>query len=252
MKIFKALKNLKSKKNIADEPIDISKQNLFKDLSRKELEKITVLMHKRVYKKGEIVFKQGYPHVVLYLLAIGEVEIFNEEAQKKTHLNTLKAGDHFGEIGLFVESTRTATAMCLTDSVLYAVSKEIFRRFVNNHPHTGIKLLLSLMHSLIQMAETYPELLLTEEILNCCNNSITLKTEFEQNQNIEIKELGLLSENKKFTVVAINDDCFMKLSKKQLKTFVNSNHKQAAKYMFTICSYLSEKISNLKNEGKTK
>ena len=48
---------------------------LFKDLSKKEIEFLTQLVHVRHFEAGEKIFKQGDPGVGMYLILNGTVDI---------------------------------------------------------------------------------------------------------------------------------------------------------------------------------
>ncbi|PID28443.1 MAG: hypothetical protein CSB55_04610 [Candidatus Cloacimonadota bacterium] len=120
-----------------------------KGLSTGELKQFSKLLHERKFKENEIIFKKGYPHAVLYIVGSGELKVILERDDSAViNLATVKKSDHFGEIGLFTESNRTATVIGKTDSVLYAVSKSDFTDFINIYPKISIKILYNISKSL--------------------------------------------------------------------------------------------------------
>ena len=115
-----------------------------KNLSKRELSLFRNLLMRRDFKKGEVIFKEGYPHAVLYLLTKGEVEIFLEKENENQVLASVTPYSEFGEIGLFIDSKRTASARCLANTSMFAISKSDFQVFVKNYPSVGIKILYNL------------------------------------------------------------------------------------------------------------
>ena len=100
-------------------------------------------LDRRTYAPGEWVFHQGYPQVVLYIVAEGEVEVVLE-GEREQAVDTLPPGAFFGETGLFVESTRTAGVRAKEPTTLLAMSQQDFRHFVQLNPRAGAKLLYGL------------------------------------------------------------------------------------------------------------
>ena len=134
-------KNLfKSKSDISH----LARIELFKELNKIELLNISKYLIERHFKKNEMIYRENYPHVVLYLIKSGQVEIFLEQTTQNKVFAVLTENKHFGEIGLFNESTRITSAKALTDCTLYAISKYDFVKFISKFPGTGIKLLFKL------------------------------------------------------------------------------------------------------------
>ncbi len=92
----------------------ILKENiLFADLSFKQLNFVTNIVHLRKYRTSEVVFRQGEMGVGMYIIASGHVNITKEETRSdKTKsengiiITKLKAGDFFGELSLVEENGR--------------------------------------------------------------------------------------------------------------------------------------------------
>ncbi len=115
--------------------------DLLKDLSNKELKQISNLLIERPYKAGEIVYKINYPHTVLYFVAEGEIKIFLEKDGEEIELIRKKKNEHFGEVGLFLEMNRTASARAEEPSLLLAMTKKEFHEFIDIYPKIGVKIL---------------------------------------------------------------------------------------------------------------
>lgn len=75
--------------------------------------------------KETLLFKGGDPSHSLYMVKIGEVEIFTQNRQgKKVRLSTLKSGNLFGEISLLFDKPRMAYAKTTRPSELLELTKE--------------------------------------------------------------------------------------------------------------------------------
>lgn len=120
---------------------ELKKFKLLKDLSKSELKQLSGFLEERRYKPGEVLFKSGYPHAVLFFVAEGEVEIYLEKDNEEIKLVKKEKNEHFGEVGLFIEIDRTANARSDGESRLLALSKKNFNDFVRLNPRGGVKIL---------------------------------------------------------------------------------------------------------------
>ena len=79
----------------------------------------------RLYKKGEILFKEGDPGNCAYLIDSGRVEIIARDIDgSKTPVAILGVGDILGEMAFIDGSPRSASAIALEDSEVVEVSKD--------------------------------------------------------------------------------------------------------------------------------
>ncbi|HOD53496.1 MAG TPA: cyclic nucleotide-binding domain-containing protein, partial [Candidatus Cloacimonadota bacterium] len=127
-------------KNLFKNKTDISQLSgmiLLKDLNKLELLNLSKYMIERHFKSGEMIYKENYPHVVLYFIISGKIEIFIDQNDNKFVYTTLSENHHFGEVGMFNESTRITSAKAITDCTLYAISKYDFVKFISKYPGTG-------------------------------------------------------------------------------------------------------------------
>jgi CRP/FNR family transcriptional regulator, cyclic AMP receptor protein len=113
---------------------------LFADLNKREAKEIARLFKERRFAAGETLVHAGSGGAAFYVIDSGEATV----TVAGTERATLRAGDHFGEIALIDEGTRTATITAMTDVVCYGLTHWDFRPLVEANGKIGFKLLQSL------------------------------------------------------------------------------------------------------------
>jgi CRP/FNR family cyclic AMP-dependent transcriptional regulator len=126
---------------MAGAPVEaLQRVPLFADLSKDEVKQIARLFKERRFDEGETVVQEGSGGAAFYVIDSGEAKLFLAGEEH----STLKPGDHFGEIALIDEGTRTATITASTELVCYGVTFWDFRPLVEENGVIGWKLLQSL------------------------------------------------------------------------------------------------------------
>lgn len=94
-------------------------------------------MAEKMFKSGEVIFKEGSYEACMYELLEGTVGIYAHYGQADEKcLTELKAenGACFGEMGLLEARFRSATVVALTDVKVNTVNGEEFGTFFKEHP----------------------------------------------------------------------------------------------------------------------
>ena len=93
-----------------DDPVIQSLESIpvFDNLTSKEFHEISRLVHKRIYKKGEIIFKKDSPGEGMYIVLSGSVKI--KDPDSKTNFASLTKNNFFGEMALLDKEPRSAQA----------------------------------------------------------------------------------------------------------------------------------------------
>ena len=78
------------------------------------------------FADGELVCKQGARGDCMYIIRYGRVRIFRDQDGTETTLATLKPGDSFGEIALFDDKPRSASAQAIGDTEVEVVPRAAF------------------------------------------------------------------------------------------------------------------------------
>jgi CRP/FNR family transcriptional regulator, cyclic AMP receptor protein len=101
---------------------------LFKGLSQDARVTLAQRLVERRFRAGELVFAKGDKGSAMYCVLSGKVEIFlpPEKGSDRVDLKEVQEGEHFGELALFDEKPRSASAEAKTDTVLLELDREHF------------------------------------------------------------------------------------------------------------------------------
>ncbi len=101
---------------------------IFAPLPPMTLEQLASHLSRVSVPAGQIVFRQGEPGDLFYVIDGGEVAVALDGRQV-----TLGRGAYFGEIALLRDVPRTATVTALTEVELYALERDVFIAAVTGH-----------------------------------------------------------------------------------------------------------------------
>jgi uncharacterized membrane protein len=101
---------------------------LFKGLSESSRISLSQRLVERRLQAGELVFAKGDNGNAMFIVLSGKVEIFlpPEGGADRVDLKEVNEGEHFGELALFDEKPRSASAEAKTDCVLLELAREHF------------------------------------------------------------------------------------------------------------------------------
>lgn len=105
----------------------LSGSPLFEMLSNQELEDVCALLVPRTLQAGEVIFAEGALGDGLYLVAGGEVDVFQSGIQGP--IATLSVGECFGEMALVDKEYRSATVAARSQVELLHLSPEGLAEF---------------------------------------------------------------------------------------------------------------------------
>lgn len=94
----------------------------------------------QTFYKNQVIFEEGTPANIAYILKAGRVEL-SIQGKQKIILAELKPGDIFGETALLLkEGRRTETAVALEESELIVIYKTAFQEYLEQSPPVISKL----------------------------------------------------------------------------------------------------------------
>ncbi len=120
--------------------------DIFTDLNEAELAVVKDMLSRRVYAKGETVFREGDPGQQLFVIAKGEasVRIRPPGATRDIRLVTFSAGTVFGEVALLDTEVRSASVQADGELVCYVLEHDVFQQLSISHPGIAMTLLRNL------------------------------------------------------------------------------------------------------------
>ncbi len=102
---------------------------------RRPTSKITTEIEREAYKAGDFIFFEGDIDFHMYIIDMGEVQIFTKnKSGERIEIATLEEGDSFGEFALLDKKPRSASAQASTACVVYKVSEQGYEHLLEELP----------------------------------------------------------------------------------------------------------------------
>lgn len=118
---------------------------LFSNLTPKQLDSIGSHMAMQVYEKGDVILRQGDVADTLYIIVAGQVKVYmSDESHREVILNTMSAGEFFGEIPLFDQEPRSASVAALERCHVQSLSYKTFQKVIERSPDIARKLMATM------------------------------------------------------------------------------------------------------------
>ncbi len=120
----------------------LSKVPLFQGLSQKFLEEIASIVHKKEYRKGQLIFQEGDPGNGFYIVASGRIKVFKISPDGKEQiLHLFGPGEPFGEAAVFAKRPFPASAASLEDSTILFLPRSAFVEILASDPALSMNML---------------------------------------------------------------------------------------------------------------
>lgn len=118
---------------------------LFETLNARELEELVAVAVPRAFARGEVIFQEGSHGDVMYVIREGRVLIKRDHAGGRTiALTEMGPGDLFGELAIFDEEVRSATAECIEPTKVVALTSGDVQRVLARNSEIAFKLIKQL------------------------------------------------------------------------------------------------------------
>lgn len=122
---------------------------IFSEVSTEDLRVVAHELEEEVCFSGERVFDINDPSDRMYIIVSGRIGIsLDLNAAEKNFIAELEVKECFGEMGMFDDLPRSATAYVIEDSVLLSLDKAKLRALIINYPELSLGILGSLSHRL--------------------------------------------------------------------------------------------------------
>jgi len=147
---------------------------LFQHMTYKELLGILGIARGRQFQKGQAIIREGETGDELFVLFRGKVQV----AKGEMAIATLKAGGHFGEMGLVDQAPRSATVTAVEETSAVSIDRDSLLKLMRRDSLLAVKLLWSFVQ------------VLSERLRNT-NEALTgLKSELDRARNVADSQDG--------------------------------------------------------------
>lgn len=131
---------------------------LFKGLASEDLKLFSHYFQRLAFEKNDILIREGQLRKALYVLLQGQCQVFlprtveGQEGHRITEvpLNTLEAGDCFGEFSLFDSDPASASVIATQPGEVLTLSKPVFDSILKADDRIAKTIYYNLVHVLIQ------------------------------------------------------------------------------------------------------
>jgi len=122
---------------------------LFAGMQQADIARLATRMRRRTYRQGDVIFHKGDPGSMLYLVEQGQIKIFTPSLEgREVVLCLFGPGDFFGEMALFDDKPRSASAEAATPSTLLTLQRDDFRQAMVQHPAMSLAVMAALVNRL--------------------------------------------------------------------------------------------------------
>jgi len=123
----------------------ISDIKLFEHLGAVEIDDLGRISRIRQIKEGEVIFKEGEKSKNIYFLLEGRIGIRKKISSGSKTIAIMRKGDIFGEMALFENAPRSATAFAMAPSEILDISGDDFERFLSEKPEESFGILMKII-----------------------------------------------------------------------------------------------------------
>lgn len=133
----------------------VDRISFVQELTANEIAELKCFSQVLKFNEGELIFSEGDTVGAFYIIESGEVSIFVEKCGKDEPICILSSGDFFGEMAIFNNDKRAASAMAIKQAEILSIDKDRFLLFVKSHPVLAEKInsILSKRNEELSLAE---------------------------------------------------------------------------------------------------
>jgi CRP/FNR family cyclic AMP-dependent transcriptional regulator len=118
---------------------------LFSNLTAAQLQSMGAHAAMRVYEKGEVIVQQGEVAQSLHVLVAGQVKVYmSNEENREVIINTLSAGEFFGELPMFDQEPRSASVAAIERCHVQTLSYTKFQKLLDGSPDIARRIMQAL------------------------------------------------------------------------------------------------------------
>jgi CRP-like cAMP-binding protein len=124
---------------LTDKILQLKRIEIFGDLSINELAAVASVTKEAAFDEGQRVFIEGERGDTLYLVLDGDVAVIkNCNTEKEIELDSIGAGEYFGEMALFTDDRRSATIRVKTTARFLNLHRRELHAIVSEYPQIAL------------------------------------------------------------------------------------------------------------------
>ena len=138
----------------------LARTAIFRDLPRGVLHEVAEIVHRRRYKRDQVIYYRDDPGLGLYVIEEGQVELYVESPGDQLHdLGVVGPGEVFGLLAMVGDFPRLETVRARTDVIVLGLFLPDVRVLVKRDPRSGVALLQAVAEHLGAQYVGYVEVL---------------------------------------------------------------------------------------------
>src|SRR3954467_4016351 len=114
--------------------------SLLANLSTEQLRLLAFSAVRLELAQGQILFREGGKALSGYVILAGGLELTTNQAGRHPTVTTCEPGSLIGELALFVETRRPATAIALERTEVLEIERKVVLRMLREHPEVALRL----------------------------------------------------------------------------------------------------------------
>jgi len=132
---------------------------LFDGLADADLASLGDGCMERTVPSGSDIFHRGDMGSSMYIIVAGQVSIYlPDQGSRRMTLNDMAAGEYFGEVALFDDLPRSASASAITDVVLLELGRTALVNMVEQRPSAALAMLRTMSGRVRNMSSVLEDL----------------------------------------------------------------------------------------------
>ncbi len=159
------------------------------------LEEILYRQFGSEHRKDSVIFKEGDPGNLVYIIQSGRVQITKALGERTKVLSVLSRGEFFGEMALISDRPRSATATALEDCRLLGINSEMFFKILRSSYDITLRIIEQLAARLAEADKRLEVILFTDATTRLVRQFESLAEESQATNAVQLAyELGVPQE----------------------------------------------------------
>lgn len=218
----------RKKSDLASKVQFLKRVPIFGGLNEDCLNRIGAITSEKVYSRKSIVFHEGDYGDTLYIIKGGRIKIAKVaiDGREKT-LTILQPGDFFGEMAIFDNLPRSATAEAIDNDVhLYSISKGDFDRLIHENPSIALKIMKDMTRRIRKINQQVEDLAFKDVFGRVASTIYQLLETEEKIQGRELRRLRMTHQDLANMVGSSRETVTRALNRLQNKGAIAISHQQ--------------------------